>query len=63
MCLYSILVVIESLLRYIRGDPPNTLDHRSIIDIYPDPLRPYSRVLNNMLKAFPCSNSFSVKDM
>jgi hypothetical protein len=63
MCLHSILAVIESLLQYIRGDPPNILDYRSIINIYPDPLYPYSRVLNNILKAFLCSNSFSIKNI
>jgi hypothetical protein len=63
ICLYSILVVVENLLRYIGGDPPDILDHRNIIDIYLDPLRLYSQVLDNMLKAFLCSNSFSVKNM
>jgi hypothetical protein len=42
MCLYSILVIIENLLRYIRSDPPNILDHRSIINTYLDLLRPYN---------------------
>jgi hypothetical protein len=40
--LYNILVIIENLLQYIGGDPPDILDHRNTIDIYPDPLRPYN---------------------
>jgi hypothetical protein len=63
ICLYSILVVVESLLRYIGGDPPNILDHRNTIDIYPDPLCLYNRVLDNILKIFLYSNSFSIKDI
>jgi hypothetical protein len=63
MCLHSILAVVESLLRYIRGDPLDILDHRSIINIYPDPLYPYSRVLDNIFKAFLRSNSFSIKNI
>jgi hypothetical protein len=62
-CLYNILVVIKSLLRYIRNNPSNILNHRSTIDIYPDPLCLYSRVLDSMLKAFLCSNSFSIKNI
>jgi hypothetical protein len=61
--LYSILVIIENLLRYIRGDPLNILDYRNTIDIYPDPLCLYSRVFDNILKAFLYSNSFSIKNM
>jgi hypothetical protein len=36
ICLYSILVVIKSLLQCIRNDPPDILDHRNIVDIYLD---------------------------
>jgi hypothetical protein len=42
MYLYNILVIMESLLRYIGSDPPNILDHRSTIDIYPDLLCLYN---------------------
>jgi hypothetical protein len=42
ICLYSILVVIENLLQYIRNDPPNILDHRNTINIYLDPLYLYN---------------------
>jgi hypothetical protein len=61
ICLYNILVVIESLLRYIKNNPPDVLDHRNIINIYPDPLYPYNRVLGSILKVFLYSNSFSIK--
>jgi hypothetical protein len=54
---------MESLLQYIRSDPPDILDHRNTIDIYLDLLRPYNRVFNNILKVFLCSNSFSIKDI
>jgi hypothetical protein len=63
ICLYSILVVVENLLRYIKSDPLDILDHRNTIDIYPDLLRLYNRVLDNILKVFPCSNSFSIKNI
>jgi hypothetical protein len=63
ICLYNILVVVENLLRYIGSDPPNIPDYRNLIYIYPDPLCPYNQVLNSMLKAFLCSNSFSVKNI
>jgi hypothetical protein len=63
ICLYSILVVIKNLLQYIKGDPPNILDHRNTIDIYLYPLRSYNQVLDNILKAFLYSNSFSVKNI
>jgi hypothetical protein len=61
--LYNILVVIENLLQYIKSDPLDILDYRNTIDIYPDPLYLYSRVLNNILEAFLCSNSFSIKNI
>jgi hypothetical protein len=54
---------MKNLLQYIRSDPPNILDHRSTIDIYPDPLRPYNRVLDNILKVFLCPDSFSIKNI
>jgi hypothetical protein len=50
--LYNILVVIENLLRYIKSDPPDILDYRNTIDIYPDPLYLYNRVFDNILKTF-----------
>jgi hypothetical protein len=52
--LYNILVIIENLLQYIKNDP---------FDIYPDPLYLYNRVLDNILKVFLCSNSFSIKNI
>jgi hypothetical protein len=61
--LYSILIIIENLLRYIKSDPPDILDHRNTIDIYPDPLYSYNRVFDNILKTFLYSNSFSIKNI
>jgi hypothetical protein len=57
------VVVIKNLLRYIRSDPPDILDPRNTIDIYPDILRLYNQVLNNILKAFLYSNSFNIKNI
>jgi hypothetical protein len=54
---------MESLLQYIRSDPPDILDYRNTIDIYLDLLYPYNRVFDNILKAFLRSNSFSVKNI
>jgi hypothetical protein len=61
--LYNILVIIENLLQYIRNNPFDILDYRNTIDIYPDPLCLYNRVLDSMLKAFLYSNNFSIKNI
>jgi hypothetical protein len=63
ICLYNILVIIKNLLRYIKSNPPDILDYRNTIDIYPDLLRPYNRVLDNILKALLRSNNFSIKNI
>jgi hypothetical protein len=54
---------MENLLQYIGGDPLNILDHRNIINKYPDVLHPYNRVFDSILKAFPYSNNFSIKNI
>jgi hypothetical protein len=54
---------MENLLRYIKSDPPDILDHRNTIDIYLDLLYSYNRVFDSIFKVFLCSNRFSIKDI